>query len=153
MSSSSSRLENWAVTAQERPRRSPTWANSRRRQARTDALCRLTLLGMLPALKEADLQAFGEALFEFNHKVGEMFCPAQGGVYSQPLTAELVNFLRQQGVPGAGQSSWGPTVFAVTAADRAEHVAGLVRERFGLKEHELIVTKARNQGAILEQLQ
>jgi beta-RFAP synthase len=112
-----------------------------------DALCRLTLLGMLPALKEADLPAFGESLYEFNRRVGEMFRPAQGGVYGHRITAELVTFLRQQNVHGTGQSSWGPTVFAIAEADRAEHLAQLVRERSGFQETEIIVTRARNRGA------
>src|SRR5205823_11562276 len=46
--------------------------------ARTDALCRLVLLGLLPGLLEGDPQAFGEALFDFNSRVGEAFAPAQG---------------------------------------------------------------------------
>ncbi len=36
------------------------------RTAPTDALCRLVLLGLLPTLAEADLPAFGEALYDFN---------------------------------------------------------------------------------------
>src|SRR5436305_319740 len=38
---------------------------------RTEALCRLVLLGMLPALAEHDLDTFGEALHDFNRHVGE----------------------------------------------------------------------------------
>ncbi len=82
---------------------------------RTDALCRLILLGMLPALVERDCQVFGEALYEFNHRVGEAFAPAQGGVYAGPVVTGLVEWFRRQGVSGVGQSSWGPTVFAVVA--------------------------------------
>src|SRR4029077_15922503 len=81
----------------------------------TDVLCRLVLLGMLPALIEVDLPAFGEALYEFNRRVGEMFKPWQRGVYGNPRTAEIVKFFRDNGVPGVGQSSWGPAVFAIDA--------------------------------------
>ena len=112
-----------------------------------NVLCRLTLLGMLPAVHEVDLPAFGEALYEFNRRVGEMFRPAQGSVYSQPATEEWVAFLRKQGVHGVGQSSWGPTVFAVLEADRAEHLARHIRNTFGLNEDNVIVTRARNRGA------
>jgi beta-RFAP synthase len=97
--------------------------------ARTEALCRLVLLGLLPALRECDLAAFGAALFDFNARVGEAFAPAQGGLYAGPRVAELVEFVRRQGVAGVGQSSWGPVVFAVVgdedrAADLARRVAG-----------------------------
>ena len=73
--------------------------------ATTDALCRLVLLGMLPALLERDLTAFGEALYEFNARVGEAFAPVQGGVYAHPRLTELVAFIRTQGTRGVGQSS------------------------------------------------
>lgn len=96
--------------------------------AHTDALCRLVLLGMLPALAEADLDAFGEALFDFNARVGEAFAAVQGGVYSGPGVTACVDFLRGQGVRGVGQSSWGPAVFAVVgdedwAADLTRRLA------------------------------
>jgi beta-ribofuranosylaminobenzene 5'-phosphate synthase len=48
--------------------------------ARTEALCRLVLLGVLPALIERDLDDFGEALYEFNVRVGEAFALVQGGI-------------------------------------------------------------------------
>jgi beta-RFAP synthase len=120
-------------------------------RARTEALCRLVLLGLLPALAEADLEAFGEALYDFNARVGESFAPVQGGPYAGPRVQALVEHLRGQGVRGAGQSSWGPTVFAVVGDEgRAEHLAGQVRGRFGLGPGEVWVTRACNQGAIEE---
>src|SRR5262249_44297561 len=60
----------------------------------TGLLCRLVLLGMLPALAEHDLPAFGEALYEFNRRVGEAFAPVQGGVYAHPAAADVVADLR-----------------------------------------------------------
>src|SRR5262249_12209712 len=90
-----------------------------------DALCRLVLPGMLPALHERDLSGFGEALYEFNRRVGEMFRRWQGGTYAHAETAALVEYIRGQGVPGTGQSSWGPAVFAVTDVERA----GVLAER------------------------
>jgi beta-RFAP synthase len=116
----------------------------------TDALCRLVLLGMLPALRQAEFVAFGEALHDFNRRVGEIFAPIQGGPYSHPLVAELVGFIRKQGVAGVGQSSWGPTVFAILGDDdQAQHLARTVRERFSLQPDEVIVTAACNHGATL----
>jgi beta-RFAP synthase len=116
-------------------------------ESQLEVLCRLTLLGMLPALHDADLTVFGDSLYEFNRRVGEMFRPVQAGIYSHPGTEEVVDYLRREGVHGAGQSSWGPTVFAVTEADRAEHLARLLRQRFCLRESEVIVTSGRNEGA------
>jgi beta-RFAP synthase len=115
---------------------------------RMDVLCRLVLLGLLPALAERDVEAFGEALYEFNVRVGEAFAPVQGGVYASADVAEVVAFVRGQGIRGVGQSSWGPTVFAVVAdADQAEHLSARLRARFGLEDAAVPVTPACNHGA------
>jgi beta-ribofuranosylaminobenzene 5'-phosphate synthase len=118
--------------------------------ARIDVLCRLVLLGMLPALVERDVDVFGEALYEFNVRVGEAFAPVQGGVYASPQAAELVKFIRAQGHRGAGQSSWGPAVFAVVAdTEHAEHLAVKLRQHFNLPQAAVWTTPACNHGAIL----
>jgi predicted sugar kinase len=86
---------------------------------------------MLPALAEADLEAFGESLYDFNARAGEAFAGVQGGVYSGPRVAECVAFLRGEGVRGVGQSSWGPTVYAVVGdADRAADLLARLSRRF-----------------------
>ncbi len=113
----------------------------------TEALCRLVLLGMLPALAEADLPAFGEALFDFNARVGAVFAPVQGGTYASPAVAELVAFIRRQGVAGVGQSSWGPGVFAITDEERAAHLAGQLRGLVAAAEVQ--VSQACNHGAMM----
>jgi predicted sugar kinase len=111
----------------------------------------LVLLGILPALAEHDLAAFGEALFDFNRRVGEAFAPIQGGAYASPAVEELVGYLRGAGVRGVGQSSWGPVVFAVTGDQQeGEGVARRVRDRFSLAPDAVRVTGASNRGAALE---
>src|SRR5208282_5500231 len=97
------------------------------------ALCRLVVLGMLPALVEADLEAFGEAVHDFNARAGETFAAVQGGIYASPRGAEIVAFLRRSGIRGVGQSSWGPALFAVVEDDdRARALAEALRARFAL---------------------
>jgi beta-ribofuranosylaminobenzene 5'-phosphate synthase len=114
----------------------------------TDALCRLVLLGMLPALQEHDLAAFGEALYDFNARVGEAFAPVQGGAYASPRVAELVAWMQKWGVHGAGQTSWGPGVFAVLPDEDSGHdLSGCLRRRFGLEGDQVLVTEACNEGA------
>jgi len=68
---------------------------------------------IVPAARRGDIDAFGDAVHEFNRKAGEPFAAAQGGAYASPEIAELIADVRRCGVRGVGQSSWGPTVFAV----------------------------------------
>jgi beta-ribofuranosylaminobenzene 5'-phosphate synthase len=91
--------------------------------AETDARCRLVLTGILPALVSEDLDAFGEAVYEFNARVGDVFAPAQGGRYASPAVADVIARLRARGLRGVGQSSWGPTVFAIVRRPEAEALA------------------------------
>jgi beta-ribofuranosylaminobenzene 5'-phosphate synthase len=72
---------------------------------------------MAPALRTRDLIAFGKALGEYNALAGEFFREFQGGRYADPIIQEIVNCLRGHGAGAAGQSSWGPTVFAIAASD------------------------------------
>ncbi|MEX0777287.1 MAG: beta-ribofuranosylaminobenzene 5'-phosphate synthase family protein [Phycisphaeraceae bacterium] len=115
----------------------------------TARMCRLVMLGLLPALVERDVQRFGEALYELQQRVGEVFAPFQGGIYADPLLAQIVGFVREQGIPGIGQSSWGPTLYAVLESEeRAVHLADAVMRRFKLdKAGEVIVTRGDNAGA------
>jgi predicted sugar kinase len=105
------------------------------------------LLKLLPALAESDLPAFGSALAEYNARSGELFRSVQGGTYAGPAVTALVEWLRGQGVRGAGQSSWGPTVFAVVAdADEAAALARRAGAHWGEAVHRT-VTAADNRGA------
>jgi beta-RFAP synthase len=116
---------------------------------RTETLCRLVLLGMLPALVERDLNAFGDALYDFNRRVGEMFAPWQHDLYAHPRVAALVRQLRAAGVRGVGQSSWGPTVYAVTASERAVAMGEHLIHMQACRPDELIITAAANAGAVI----
>jgi beta-RFAP synthase len=116
-----------------------------------DVLCRLVLLGMLPALAEQDEEAFGEALYDFNARAGEAFATVQGGTYGGPQVAELIAYARRQGARGVGQSSWGPAVFAVVGDEgRADHLARRLRRQFDLNPAQVFVTRACNRGAELK---
>jgi beta-RFAP synthase len=143
---------DWRIVLLTPPER-PDWHGDRERDAfaalaaavADDALCRLVLLDMLPALAASDLPAFSEALAEYNARAGEPFRAAQGGLYL-PAAADLVAWLRGRGLTGVGQSSWGPTVFAVVNdADRATALAAAAREY--RPDLSATVTAGRSRGA------
>ncbi|MGE3805618.1 MAG: beta-ribofuranosylaminobenzene 5'-phosphate synthase family protein [Gemmataceae bacterium] len=105
----------------------------------TERLCRLVLVGMLPALAARDLAAFSEALFDFNRLVGEQFSPVQGGPFA-PSSAPIVRCLRSAGIRGVAQSSWGPTVAAVGEQERLDALLPRLREELELVDTPIITT-------------
>ena len=76
-------------------------------------LCRISHQEMLPAVRNAEFDRFSTSVYEFGNTVGEFFASVQGGVFASPQTVALIRYLREQGIQGVGQSSWGPTVFAL----------------------------------------
>ena len=120
--------------------------------ALTDRLCRLVLLGLLPAVVERDLDRFGAALSELQHRVGLGFAPAQGGPYALPALGAIVTWLRAEGLHGVGQSSWGPALygFSQDPADRRASLLARLQDRFGLGPPATFWAAASPRGAALE---
>jgi beta-RFAP synthase len=102
-------------------------------ESETDRLCRLVLLGILPAVAERDLDGFGQALEELQLRVGLWFAPAQGGVFAGPRLEAIAGWLRGRGVRGVGQSSWGPTLYGFSAegAEWRDALSRRFSEQFG----------------------
>jgi beta-ribofuranosylaminobenzene 5'-phosphate synthase len=116
-------------------------------------ICRLMVMKMLPALVEHDIADFGGALTEIQRLVGDCFASQQvGGRFALPLAAQVIEFMLQQGAHGAGQSSWGPTVYALVEGEQeAARLADEVR-RF-LQPHATVPVfpvAADNRGHIVE---
>ncbi len=120
-------------------------------EAETDRLCRLVLLGVLPAAVEGDLEAFGEALEELQRRVGEAFAPVQGGMFAHKELNEMIGLMREWGLKGVGQSSWGPALygFAREDAEWREEVAERLREGWGLDSERVFWTRPTRQGAMM----
>lgn len=79
----------------------------------------VVLMSLLPALVEGQLPEFGKALTQVQRLVGDCFSSVQGGQFANSRSAELIEAFLSGGAAGAGQSSWGPTVYAL-AADEAQ---------------------------------
>lgn len=118
----------------------------------TARMCQLVLLGLVPSMLDGDLAGFGEALYDLQQAVGRCFVGTQGGIYASAMLEQMVGFVRDQGVAGVGQSSWGPTIYAVVGdAEQAADLAGAARRRFALSDTEVLVTQADNHGAVVRQ--
>lgn len=125
-------------------------AKAQGEQQRTERLCRLILLGLLPAVQEQDLITFGEAVHEINRLVGEAFAPSQGGIWCSEITKDLIELYQKLGIHGPGQSSWGPTVFGfVESEERARDCRLKLEESLSGEEVELIISRSSNHGSTL----
>lgn len=93
-------------------------------------ICRLLVMKMLPALVERRIADFGAAMTEIQKLVGDCFASQQeGGRFAIPLSGQVIDLMLQQGAHGAGQSSWGPTVYAlVEGQEEADRLVEQVRE-------------------------
>lgn len=89
-----------------------------------ERVAHLVLMQLLPALADADLTAFGAALTEVQRVTGGWFAPAQGGAFSPGATEALVERMAAFGAAGVGQSSWGPTVYALVPQEDAAQDLG-----------------------------
>ena len=83
-----------------------------------EKICRLLVMQLLPALIEKDIVEFGQALTQIQQLVGDSFAAVQGGQYASTLSGQIIAYMLERGAQGAGQSSWGPTAFALVQGER-----------------------------------
>jgi beta-RFAP synthase len=96
----------------------------------------------------SEFSAFSEGLYHFNRAAGELFARYQQGAYANQRVRHLVESLRASGVAGVGQSSWGPTVFALTADDpSARNLVEFCGTLAAAENCELLVGAPQNSGA------
>ncbi|MGH8248407.1 MAG: GHMP kinase, partial [Gammaproteobacteria bacterium] len=76
-------------------------------------ICRLVMMQVLPALAENDCAVFGTAITRVQGLVGRHFAGVQSGAYADPRVQDVLKFFSEHGATGIGQSSWGPTGFAI----------------------------------------
>lgn len=115
-------------------------------------LCRHVLMQAMPALVEHDLSAFGASIQELQSHVGDYFAPAQGGRYASTRVALVLAHLKTMGVACFGQSSWGPTGFAVFEnAQEAEMYLQQLKAKFTDTKLNWMICSARNHGAQVTQ--
>ena len=118
-------------------------------EATVERISRLTLMKVLPGVITDDIRGFGEAITEIQALVGEFFAPYQGGVYATPTGKKVADFALRRGACGVGQSSWGPTVFAlVRGEDTATALAGEIKRFLGDDQSLVFPTRASNRGAV-----
>jgi beta-RFAP synthase len=115
---------------------------------RVGRICRLALTQVAPAVLTRDIRTFGAAVTEIQAIVGEYFAPYQGGRFATHAGCEVTEHALAWGARGVGQSSWGPTVFALTEGEKAAvALADSIQTTFGCRLARVEVSRARNRGA------
>jgi beta-ribofuranosylaminobenzene 5'-phosphate synthase len=118
--------------------------------ATTEELERIALEQLKPALEKLSFSEFAEAVYKYGKLAGEFFSPAQGGTYCSKQIEELIEWLREHGVDGVGQSSWGPTVFAFLPSEEdAQELQRLFARKIYSADYDLLITTPANHGAIV----
>jgi beta-RFAP synthase len=117
--------------------------------ALAERICRLLVMRLLPGLIEQDIAAFGTALSAIQELVGESFATIQGGRFANSISGDLIGHLLEHGAAGAGQSSWGPALYAVAADSvEADRLAALAREFLAHRSGgDVFVVSGANAGA------
>jgi beta-RFAP synthase len=116
-----------------------------------DRLCGVLIRKLLPAVIESDFEACADALCEYGGVVGQRYAALQGGIFASRQMEELAARLRHEGIRGVGQTSWGPTIFALRPSAGA---AESLREDLSRDAHcegcELRIVAPLNTGASIE---
>jgi beta-ribofuranosylaminobenzene 5'-phosphate synthase len=117
-------------------------------ERRAEQLARSVLMRLLPALAEHDIREFGAALTELQQAIGDHFAPAQGGRFASARVESALRRLAARGVVAHGQSSWGPTGFAIVDSPQAaDEALESLRDRPEAQGLSIQVVNGCNRGA------
>lgn len=115
----------------------------------TERLRAIAIERLAPAVERGDCAEFGDAVYEYGVIAGNCFAPVQGGPFNGPVLTELVARMRALGARGVGQSSWGPTVFAVLPNDaEAASFARAIADDVVIPV-DVRIAAANNRGAVI----
>ena len=109
-------------------------------------ICQQVLMQMLPSIIEKDCSQFGASVSRIQASLGEYFSAAQGGLFASDNVRQTLEFLLDNKATGIGQTSWGPTGFAVFP-DKKSAMHAI--DKFAGRDSQvrLQVTGADNSGA------
>jgi predicted sugar kinase len=104
---------------------------------------------MLPAAQAGNFHDFAASVHRFGWFAGGCFAYVQGGPYAR-TAAPIIDRLRQLGIAGVAQSSWGPSVLALaeSAAD-ARRIRRELENDPVTKGAEIIISRPDNRGAVI----
>lgn len=118
-------------------------------------ICHEVLMRVLAGAASAEFAPFAAGVSRVQQLLGAHFAPAQHGrAYSSIAVGRLIEWIGEHATAAIGQSSWGPTGFAVlashdavVAAIAAARQAGVLESGLGLR-----IVRARDHGAVITPL-
>ena len=106
---------------------------------------------LIPAAATGDFPAFAASVYRYGHLSGSCFAARQGGPFNGPLLAELVEQVRRLGGKGAGQSSWGPTIFAALENEaQAKSLQHSLQAAWSGPPLDFVIAAPNNRGAQID---
>jgi beta-ribofuranosylaminobenzene 5'-phosphate synthase len=117
----------------------------------TARMCHEATHGLVPAATSGDFGRFSESLSRFGREAGGCFATLQGGIYASGRITQVADALAGLGIVGIGQSSWGPTVFAVLPSrQEAEEALRQFAGSDAARATDCLVARPMNEGARIE---
>ena len=126
------------------------------------ALSRTVIMKLMPSVIEQDFASFAQAVHKLQSTMTDYFSSVQEQEISRFNPAKLLEYLNKQGIKGIGQTSWGPTAFAIVESQAQAEVlkARLMdyvqshcqTEPDALKagkEIDFLIVKGDNKGAVV----
>jgi beta-RFAP synthase len=122
-------------------------------------ICHQVLMRVLPGAAGAEFAPFAAGVNRVQQLLGEHFAAAQGGAFTSPAVGRLMRCWiagasGKQGAAAIGQSSWGPTGFAILPSQaRAEALLAAAREAGQVDGRlTLRIVSGRNHPALVREI-
>ena len=118
-------------------------------------ICHEVLMRVLAGAASAEFSPFAAGVTRVQRLLGSHFAPAQQGrAYSSAAVGRLIEWIGEHATAAIGQSSWGPTGFAVLSSDDAARAAVAAARAAGVLDADLTlkIVRARAHGAIVTPL-
>jgi beta-RFAP synthase len=115
-------------------------------------ICHEVLMHVLAGAAGAEFEVFAAGVARIQGLLGRHFAAAQSGrAFASEAVGRLVGWLGEQAGAGIGQSSWGPTGFAIVAsAEEARRALAAARSAGVIDPAlEIHVVAARNRGGTI----
>lgn len=116
-------------------------------------ICHEVLMRVLAGAAGAEFEPFAAGVSRVQQIVGHHFAPAQNGsAFASPAVGRLVEWIAAGTTAATGQSSWGPTGFAVLPSEAAARAVLDSAQRAGVVDAalEVRIVAARRRGAGIE---